>query len=212
MPSATSEAELDPLTLQDWRRRVFELYGAARREADAEIGWRRWRSGRDALFEHHPATPLPEEARARFGGLPLQAYDPSARVLAEVVHREQRELEIAASDGLPYRFTHFASAHFTLAGDALMLELYWLRAYGGGLFLPFTDATSSATTYRGGRYLLDTVKGADLGLEDGRLVLDFNFAYNPSCSYDPRWSCPLPHAQNRLPAPVTVGELAPAIP
>ena len=80
------------------------------------------------------------------------------------------------------------------------LELYWLDGYGGGLFVPFRDATSGAETYGGGRYLLDTVKGADLGGESGRLVLDFNFAYNPSCSYDPRWVCPLVPAREPAPA------------
>jgi uncharacterized protein (DUF1684 family) len=50
------------------------------------------------------------------------------------------------------------------------------------------------------------VKGADLGGDDRHLVLDFNFAFNPSCSYDARWACPLAPAANRLPLPVTVGE------
>ncbi len=86
------------------------------------------------------------------------------------------------------------------------MDLYWLEGYAGGLFVPFADATSGATTYGAGRYLLDTVKGADLGTRDGRLVLDFNFAYNPSCSYDPRWSCPLAPPGNRLTVAITAGE------
>jgi len=97
-------------------------------------------------------------------------------------------------------------ATFELNGRWLSLELYWLEGYGGGLFLPFSDTTSGDGTYGGGRYLLDTVKGADLGIENGRLVLDFNFAYNPSCAYDPKWVCPLAPAQNRLPIPVRAGE------
>ena len=89
---------------------------------------------------------------------------------------------------------------------SLSLELYWLEGYGGGLFLPFADTTSGDETYGGGRYLLDTVKGADLGMQDGGLVLDFNFAYNPSCAYDPTWLCPLAPMQNRLPVAVRAGE------
>lgn len=84
--------------------------------------------------------------------------------------------------------------------------MYWLEAYGGGVFLPLADATSGHETYGGGRYLLDTVKGSDLGGEDGRLVLDFNFAYNPSCAYDPRWACPLTPPANRLGAGIRAGE------
>jgi uncharacterized protein len=100
----------------------------------------------------------------------------------------------------------FGVARFTLAGAPGALELYWLEGYGGGLFVPFADATSATETYGAGRYVLDTVKGADLGTEDGRLVLDFNLAYNPSCSYDPRWSCPLAPRGNRLEIAVRAGE------
>ncbi len=78
--------------------------------------------------------------------------------------------------------------------------------YGGGLFLPFADATNRRSTYGGGRYLLDTVKGADLGSAGSRLILDFNLAYSPSCAYNPRWVCPLAPAGNRLDFPVPAGE------
>jgi hypothetical protein len=114
--------------------------------------------------------------------------------------------EIGTSDGGTYGFTRVGVARFDLAGEALSLELYWLDGYGGGLFVPFRDATSGTSTYGAGRYLLDTVKGADLGTENGRLVLDFNFSYNPSCSYDPRWVCPLAPPPNRLSVPVRAGE------
>jgi uncharacterized protein (DUF1684 family) len=105
----------------------------------------------------------------------------------------------------------FGVAAFELDGRAATLALLWLDAYGGGVYLAFRDASSGVTTYGGGRYLLDTVKGADLGTagdndNDDKLVLDFNFAYQPSCSYDPRWSCPLPPPENRLPFEIRAGE------
>ena len=87
------------------------------------------------------------------------------------------------------------------------MEVYWLTAYAGGLFLPFKDETSGSTTYGAGRYLLDTVKGADLGSSEGHLVFDFNFAYNPSCSYDDRWACPLAPRANHLPVEVQAGDV-----
>ncbi len=91
------------------------------------------------------------------------------------------------------------------------LTFYWLLGYGGGVFLPFADATSGRETYGAGRYLLDTIKGADLGAApDGRVRLDFNFAYNPSCAYSPRYVCPLAPAANRLPAAIRAGERTPA--
>jgi hypothetical protein len=104
----------------------------------------------------------------------------------------------------------FARVRFELLGEPRSLELYWLEAYGGGVFLPFADTTSGRETYGAGRYLLDTVKGADLGGDDRALVLDFNFAYNPSCSYDDRWACPLAPPANRLDVRVEAGELSPA--
>jgi uncharacterized protein len=106
-------------------------------------------------------------------------------------------------------FERFGSARFELLGVSHTLDLYWLDAYGGGVFLPFADETSNSESYPAGRYLLDTVKGADLGSVDGRLVLDFNFAYNPSCAYDSRWVCPLAPPSNRLPLPIRAGEKEP---
>jgi uncharacterized protein len=195
------------IELLDWKRSAFALYAEVRAADEPERAWRRWRERRDELFRTHPQSPLPPEARSSFAGVPYFDYDPAARVLAAVEPVELVPLELAGSAGSRIRFERFAVARFELGGKAAALELYWLDAYGGGVFLPFADATSGAETYGAGRYLLDTVKGADLGsAPDGRLVLDFNFGYNPSCSYDPRWACPLAPAANRLAGPVRAGE------
>ena len=194
------------LALADWRRRVAELYRRAREAAEPEQACGIWRAGRDDLFAHHPQSPLGEEERASFRAIEYFDYDPSARVLATIVPVEPVTLDISTSQDGVFRFTRFGTAAFALAGDDLALELYWLEGYGGGLYLPFADATSGTQTYGGGRYLLDTVKGADLGTEGDRLVLDFNFAYNPSCAYDPRWVCPLSPPANRLPVEIRAGE------
>ena len=145
---------------------------------------------------------MPEAERGRFGGPYVWDYDPRWRLLATVTDAPEQTLELSASDGATMRFVRFARAS---AGD-LWLDLFWLDAYGGGLFVPFADATSGEESYGAGRYVLDTVKGADLGIEDGLLVLDLNFAYQPSCSYDPRWTCPLAPPANRLAVAVRAGE------
>jgi uncharacterized protein (DUF1684 family) len=155
---------------------------------------------------NHPESPLPPGARESFRGIEYFDYEPAARALAEVVEAERRTYEIATSGADPYSFTRFARARFELGGEPAELELYWLEGYGGGVFCPFADATSGAETYGAGRYALDTVKGADLGQSGGNLVLDFNFAYNPSCSYDPAWVCPLAPPANRLPFEIRAGE------
>jgi uncharacterized protein len=199
---------MDELTLLDWKRRVFALYADVRTARDPEQAWRRWRDVRDELFRLHPQSPLPPQRRADFEGLPYFDYDAALRVYADVEPAERERREIPTSGEEPYAFTRFARAAFELAGEPQVLDLYWLEGYGGGVFLSFADATSGSETYGAGRYLLDTVKGADLGERDGRLQLDFNFAYNPSCSYDPRWVCPLAPPGNRLAAAVRGGELS----
>ncbi len=137
-------------------------------------------------------------------------YDPSARALADVVPVDPEDANIPMSRDDATRFTHFGDAAFELRGEPLLLGLYWLAAYSGGLFLSFTDETSGEGSYGSGRYLLDTVKGADLGLVEGKLVLDFNFSFNPSCAYDPHWACPLAPSENRLPLAIEAGERLPA--
>jgi uncharacterized protein (DUF1684 family) len=195
----------DTLALLDWKRRVFSLYAAVR-ALPPESGWELWRQTRDELFRSHPQSPLPADRRAAFDGLEYWPYDPHARVLAELEDVEAAPEPVETSGTEPILFRPFARASFELAGQPLALELAWLAAYGGGVFLCFRDATSGRESYGGGRYLLDTVKGADLGEDDGRLVLDFNFAYNPSCSYDPGWVCPLAPPANRLAVAVEAGE------
>jgi uncharacterized protein (DUF1684 family) len=203
--STRTDTQIAELALLDWKRQVFDGYQSVRQADDPATAWREWRALRDRLCAEHPQSPFEHDGRG-FAGLPFFDYDPAFRVegQAEPAPSEPRELE--SSTGDPIRFRQFATVAFALAGEPLRLPLYWLEGYGGGMFLPFSDATSGRETYGGGRYLLDTVKGADLGERERRLVLDFNFAYNPSCAYDPRWTCPLPAPASRLAVRVTAGE------
>jgi uncharacterized protein (DUF1684 family) len=194
------------LELLEYRRRVHALYALVRDDPDPAHAFATWVAGRDDLFAHHPQSALPPERRASFAGLSYFPQDPRGRVLADVAATERRRYDVPSSDGRGMAFERVGVARFVLDDASCELELYWLLGYGGGLFVPFADATSAEETYGAGRYLLDTVKGADLGARDGRLVLDFNLAYNPSCAYDPRWSCPLAPPANRLPIPVRMGE------
>ena len=190
----------------DWKRRVFALYADVRAAADPETAWEHWRSTRDELYREHPQSPLPPAARASFAGLDYYPYDPAYRVAAELRPLAAGPRPVETSGDAPLLFRPFALASFVLAGATHSLEVHWLEGYGGGVFLPVRDATSGATTYGGGRYVLDTVKGADLGVDGDRLIVDFNFAYNPSCAYDPGWVCPLAPPGNRLAAAIEAGE------
>lgn len=204
-PAGTAISELD---LLGWKREVFALYRRVR-ELEPEAAWREWRAGRDRLFATHPQSPLGADALAGFEALRFFPSDPAFRVTGTVVATEPAVREIDSSTGERIRFRQFGLVEFELSGEQ-SLPLYWLEGYGGGLFLPFADATSGRDSYGGGRYLLDTVKGADLGHEGDAWVVDLNFSYNPSCTYDPEWACPLAPAGNRVQAAVPVGELNPA--
>lgn len=193
------------VALADWRRRVAELYATVRhvRVDDPREAHERWRRGRDHLFATHPQSPLTGDGRRRFAGLPIAPYDEAFAVAAplrgDVAHER---FPVGTSGGGTIDFVRVGRVDLPWG----RLDVYWLDGYGGGLFLPFRDATAGAGTYGGGRYLLDTVKGADLGTRDGALILDFNFAYHPSCAYNAAWSCPLAPPGNRLAAALPVGE------
>jgi uncharacterized protein (DUF1684 family) len=199
----------DALDLLDWKRQVFSLYDEIRSSDDPQEAWELWRTTRDRLLREHPQSPLDRERRAAFPGCSLFDYDPTARVLARVEDAAPGRRAVGSSVGDPFPFSQVGTARFELAGAERSLVMLWNEGYGGGLFVSFTDETSGRETYPGARYLLDTVKGADLGTSGGRLVLDFNFAYNPSCVYDPAWACPLAPPENRLPIAIRAGEQAP---
>jgi uncharacterized protein len=195
------------LTLLDWRRRVARLYAEIRAEPDPVAAHEHWRRTRDDLLRTHPDSPIPGPERASYPGAPVAAYDPRLRFdVAVDTGVPPKQLKVATgTDGI-VRFDRIGTAHLPGLGD---LDVWWLASYGGGVFVPVKDASAGTASYGGGRYLFDTAKGADLGGDDGRLVLDFNFAYNPSCAYDPAWACPLAPAGNILARPLLAGELMP---
>lgn len=200
------------LTLLGWRREVARLYADVRACEDPTTAWAAWRSGRDRLFAEHPDSPLDPAARDSFDGLPFAPYDPTLRFVTNLIGDiERTRLEVpTGSDGV----VPFVRIGRATLGDLGTLDVWWLDSYGGGIFVPLHDGSSGATqgsarAYGGGRYVLDTVKGADLGSSDGRLVVDLNFAYHPSCAYNPEWTCPLAPEGNRLQATVAAGEQLP---
>jgi uncharacterized protein (DUF1684 family) len=219
------------LDLYEWRQRVARMYrdreAALRAGEDPERVFQRFCAAKDALFKQHPQSPLTPAQRHAFAGLRYFAYDPAYRVTATIEpETEDVSQELEASGPHTMRFRRAARVRCAVGGTAVVLIIYWIDVYGGGLFLPFRDATSGVETYGGGRYLFDTVKGSDfvrldagvggsendasgaMGYAGGSVLLDFNYAYNPSCAYDARWVCPLSPPDNRLPLPIRAGELA----
>lgn len=212
MVAGTLSTPSNPFTLADWRHKVAEHYAAVRSPVggDGQAAATQFRAARARLFREHPDSPIAAARRATWEGLAWYPYSTAWRVRGVIDPAPTRHsFDISlASDGM-LRCTRVGRARFAIAGQSASLDVYWFEGYGGGLWLPFSDASSGVETYGGGRYLYDTIKGADLGIAGAEIVLDFNFAYNPSCAYDQRWSCPLSPPENRLPFAVTAGERAP---
>jgi uncharacterized protein (DUF1684 family) len=163
------------------------------------------------MFRDHPQSPIESADRKTFEGPTTFPYDPSLRLMVQLVPVTSERITVATGDDgdlSMYTFARTSGLGARLGGE---LTLYWIEGYGGGVFLPFVDATSGTETYGGGRYLLDTIKGADLGVVSpgGTLVLDFNFCYFPSCAYSSRYVCPLAPSGNRLKGAVRAGERLP---
>jgi uncharacterized protein (DUF1684 family) len=206
-------APKNPFTLAGWRREVYGLYASVRK---APLDGRaqacdRFRASRDALFREHTDSPIQLDRRSRFPGLNYFPYDQAWRTLGVIDRQVQQEaFEVDLSEDGILKYTRVARIHFTLAMHSVSLSLFWIEGYGGGLFLPFQDRTNGYSTFGGGRYLYDTIKGADLGVRSTEMVLDFNYAYNPSCAYDERWVCPLSPLENHLAIEIQAGEQKPS--
>ena len=201
--------EAPHLALADWRRRVAEIYSAIRSaHGPPEDRLAAFRASRQALFAHHPSSPIAPEARQTWGGLEHYPFDRSLRLSAPLEADPEAPLVGVprSGGGLGIPFVRIGWVSFRLGERDCRLAVYWLEEYAGGVFIPFRDATNGGETYGAGRYLWDSAKGADLGIEGDALILDFNYAYHPSCAYDPIWSCPLAPPENRLGVPVRGGE------
>ena len=167
-----------------------------------------FRADKDAYFRSGAGSPIPPDERAAFEGLPYFPVD-EAWVLEDLALTpyegdEPVHFQIPTTDGRLRPAERAGVFRFAAAGGEHVLTAYRLASadgdIGDGLFVPFLDATSGTDTYGAGRYL-------DLEPEeDGTWTLDFNLAYHPSCVYDPRFSCPLTPAENRLAVRVEAGE------
>lgn len=204
----------DRAWLADWRRRVATLYAEVRGMAatDPDIALAHWRAVRESLFRDHPQSPVPIEQRAAFRAAHFDA-DPNLRFELVIEPAPPPApgafaLELPNSGADTLAFSRIGRVTIPFASGPRPLSVFWMAGYAGGMFIPFRDATNGTETYGAGRYLIDAAKSADLGGDPatGTLILDFNFAVQPSCAFDPRWACPLAPPENRLDLPIRAGE------
>jgi uncharacterized protein (DUF1684 family) len=191
------------LAVADWRRRTFAAYSTVREQSNPATAHEMWISHREHMLAEHPSSPVPPDQRSKLR-VSVAPYNPSYRFVVPMLEAAPERREVQTGTDGRVVLERIGRVHLDGLGS---LDVWWHAGYGGGVFLPVHDATSGATSYGGGRYVLDTIKGADLGGDESSLVVDLNFAYNPSCAYDPAWACPLPAQGNRLDVAVPVGEL-----
>jgi uncharacterized protein len=204
----------DRLTLADWRRRIAALYAEVRAMAasDPAVALAHWRTVREWLFRDHPQSPVPAAERASFVARHFE-HDPALRFVTPIEPAPATDpgalsMELPNSGADTLSFRRIGSVRLRFPAGERRLSVFWMAGYAGGLFIPFRDATNGEETYAAGRYLIDAAKSHDLGVDTsaGGLILDFNFATQPSCAFDPRWACPLAPPENRLDIPVRAGE------
>lgn len=207
MTATTHDAAQYALDIASWRRTIHDTYRRVREATDLEAAHDLWRRTRDDLFATHPSTPLLPEDRDAFTGLPTKPYDAAWRFEVAVEPAEAHRMIVPTGTDGDVPFDRIGLVDVPGVGK---LDVWRLGSYGGGIFVPVKDALAGRPggTYGGGRYLIDSVKGADLGpgSAPASLVLDFNFAYNPSCAYDPAWACPLAQPGNTVTVEIPVGE------
>jgi len=204
----------DRAWLADWRRRIAALYAEVRTMAttDPVLALTHWRAVRERLYREHPQSPVPAEARRDFRALHFE-HDPKLRFMVVVEPAPPPTpgafaLELPNSGADILSFSRVGRIAIPFADGPRTLSVFWMGSYAGGLFIPFRDATNGHETYGAGRYLVDGAKSADLGGDPSgnTLIVDFNFAFQPSCAFDPRWACPLAPPENRLDLPIRAGE------
>ena len=145
------------------------------------------------------------EARRHFAGIDYFPIDPTWRIEADwVPFAPARQLEMGTAIGTIDKVSVPGKAVFTRDGHTFEL-LPYQEEPGGELFFVLADRTSGKETYGAARFLYAALPADGLG-RPGKLVLDFNRAYNPPCAFTPFATCPLAPPENRLDLAVTAGE------
>lgn len=160
----------------------------------------------DDFMAHHPQSPLTSEQKEAFRGLNYYDDDDALTFTAPVERFSDdeplEEMETSTGDRLLYR--RWGRFQFQVDGVEAALTIY-SDSDGADFFMPFRDGTSGSETYGAGRYM-DNHRPGLQPLSDTEVEIDFNFAYNPYCAYNPNFSCPLPPVENWLKVPIQAGE------
>ena len=163
------------------------------------------REAKDEYFRTDPHSPIPPEERDDFEGLSYYPIDETYRFeLALQIHDDPDTVTVGTSTGGDREYLEWGEFRFEVDGETVTLQAYKAEADDDRLWVPFRDATSGEETYGAGRYL--DLEPETHRTADGRWILDFNEAYNPTCAYSEQYECPLPPTANWLEVPIEAGE------
>lgn len=170
-----------------------------RREEKLKI----FREKRDRFFKEDPGSPLKESDRKKFKGLIYYLIDLKYAMIGSIEKyaTEPKPLYITlpTNKKVERKYVKQCRFKFKWEGKEYVLQIY--RPLGGGeLFLPIKDKTSGTETYLKGRYLhIEPMPG-------GKVLIDFNRAYNPFCQFNEKYTCPFAQEENWLPIEIRAGE------
>jgi len=186
---------------------LASFYSLAQADDEAVRLINEHRQKQEKEFRDPDVSPLEKRDRKRFKGLNYYPIDLSYRVKATFVKTENPVLfKMQTTTTRQPDYLKYGEVRFSLQGKDYILEVYQnpvlskQTEFADYLFIPFTDETNGEETYDVGRYIDFRIPKTD------DVVVDFNMCYNPSCSYSPRFSCPIPPAANNLPLEVKAGE------
>src|ERR1700737_1010841 len=159
-----------------------------------------FRTEKDRVFSKDPHSPLLPGQRRAFKGLAYFEENPRLVIHGTIDRNvEAGEVRMATSAGDEQVYQRYGVVRFAVDGQPTDVTLYRPED-SNELFIPCRDATAGKETAGAGRYLELHAHGDDV-------TIDFNYAYNPNCAYDPSWSCPVPPPENWLKVPIRAGEI-----
>jgi uncharacterized protein (DUF1684 family) len=175
----------------------------------ALLGKTEYQQKLNASYKDASKSPLKSKDLKQFKGLDFFPVDTAFIVTATLVKTANAPtFEMATTTDRKPLYKEYGTLNFLIKGKACELTIYRSQddlrdeKYKDYLFLPFTDATSSDTSYGGGRYMdvMTTDENAD-----GTIELNFNNTYNPYCAYNDKYSCPLTPRKNHLDVAIKAG-------
>ena len=133
-----------------------------------------------------------------FRGIDCFPTDSSYRIVADFIPTKGKMITIIDVTGRAYPLESPGFLRFKIGKKSYQLET---SQEGDNLFIVFGDLTNKKQTYGAGRFIDTPLPDAQ-----GKVLIDFNRAYNPPCAFTPFATCPLPTAANKLAAEIWAGE------